>query len=206
MPDLRPLLSPDSIAIIGASADTETLRGRLTHALIGHGYDGRVFPVTRSQSEVLGLRAYPSVPALPEPVDLAVILVPAAHVVETLEQCGQRGIRSAVVISSGFAEESNQAARARDVELSRIAERHGIVVCGPNSEGIVNPLRPLVATFSPVFHDPSRSLLPAASKARPIAVSCQSGALTFSFLSRGRDRQLHFTHQVSAGNQTVLEA
>jgi acetate---CoA ligase (ADP-forming) len=206
MPDLKPLLSPDSVAIIGASADTETLRGRLTHALIGHGYDGRVFPVTRGQSEVLGLRAYPSVTALPEPVDLAVILVPAAHVVETLEQCGQRRVLAAVVISSGFAEESNEAARARDIELSRIAERYGIVVCGPNSEGIVNPLRPLVATFSPVFHDPSRSLLPVVSKARPIAVSCQSGALTFSFLSRGRDKQLRFTHQVSAGNQTVLEA
>ena len=206
MPDLRPLLSPDSIAIVGASADTETLRGRLTHALIGHGYDGRVFPVTRSQSEVLGLRAYPLVAALPEPVDLAVILVPAAHVVETLEQCGQRGIRAAVVISSGFAEESNDAARARDIELGSIAERHDIVVCGPNSEGIVNPLRPLVATFSPVFHDPRRSFPPVAGKARPIAVSCQSGALTFSFLSRGRDQQLNFTHQVSAGNQTVLEA
>src|SRR5438477_7177221 len=206
MPDLRPLLSPDSVAVVGASADTETLRGRLTHALIGHGYDGRVFPVTRSQSEVLGLQAYPSVAALPEPVDLAIILVPAAHVVEMLEQCGQRRIRAAVVISSGFAEESNQAARARDVELSRIAERHGIVVCGPNSEGIVNPLRPLVATFSPVFHDPRRSFPPVIGEGRPIAVSCQSGALTFSFLSRGRDRQLRFTHQVSAGNQTVLEA
>jgi acetyltransferase len=206
MPNLKPLLSPDSLAIIGASADTETLRGRLTHALIGHGYDGRVFPVTRSQGEVLGLRAYLSVNALPEPVDLAVILVPAAHVIETLEQCGGRGIRAAVVISSGFAEESNEAARARDVELGKIAERYGIVVCGPNSEGIVNPLRPLVATFSPVFHDPRRPLLPTVSKARPIAVSCQSGALTFSFLSRGRDKQLRFTHQISAGNQTVLEA
>jgi len=206
MPDLKPLLSPDSIAIVGASADTETLRGRLTHALIGHGYDGRILPVTRSQSEVLGLRAYPSVTALPEAVDLAVILVPAAHVVDTLEQCGARGVRAAVVISSGFAEESNETARTRDIELGNIAQRHGIVVCGPNSEGIVNPLRPLVATFSPVFHDPSRSLLPAVSKARPIAVSCQSGALTFSFLSRGRDKQLRFTHQVSAGNQTVLEA
>ena len=206
MPDLKPLLSPDSIAIVGASADMETLRGRLTHALVGHGYDGRIFPVTRSQGEVLGMRAFPSVSALPEPVDLAVILVPAAHVVEALEQCGRRGIRAAVVISSGFAEESNEAARARDVELGKIAERYSIVVCGPNSEGIVNPLKPLVATFSPVFHDPTRSLLPAASTARPIAVSCQSGALTFSFLSRGRDRHLHFTHQVSAGNQTVLEA
>ena len=206
MPDLRPLLSPDSVAIIGASADQETLRGRLTRALIEHGYDGRVHPVTRSQSEVFGLRAYPTVAALPEPVDLAVILVPAAHVVETLEQCGGRGVRAAVVISSGFAEESNEAARARDLELGRIADRHGIVVCGPNSEGIVNPLRPLVATFSPVFHDPTQSLLPATAKGRSIAVSCQSGALTFSFLSRGRAKQLRFTHQVSAGNQTVLEA
>jgi acyl-CoA synthetase (NDP forming) len=206
MPDLKPLLSPDSVAVIGASGDNETLRGRLTRALIAHGYDGRFFPVTRNQSEVLGVKAYPSVAALPEPPDLAVILVPAAHVNDTLEQCGQRGIRAAVVISSGFAEESNEAARARDVELARIAERHGLLVCGPNSEGIVNPLKPLVATFSPVFHDPSRSLLPAVSKARPIAVSCQSGALTFSFLSRGREKQLHFTHQVSAGNQTVLEA
>jgi acyl-CoA synthetase (NDP forming) len=206
MPDLKPLLSPDSVAVIGASADTESLRGRLTRALVDHGYGGRVYPVTRSQSEVLGMRAYPSIAEVSEPVDLAVILVPAAHVVETLEQCGRRGVRAAVVISSGFAEESNEAARARDIELARIAERHGILVCGPNSEGIVNPLKPLVATFSPVFHDPSRSLLPAVSKARPIAVSCQSGALTFSFLSRGRDKQLRFTHQVSAGNQTVLEA
>ena len=206
MPDLKPLLSPDSVAVIGASGDDETLRGRLTRALIGHGYHGRFYPVTRSQSEVLGRKAYPSVAALPEAVDLAVILVPAAHVTDTLEQCGERGIRAAVVISSGFAEESNEAARARDIELARIAERYGIFVCGPNSEGIVNPLKPLVATFSPVFHDPSHPLLPTVSKARPIAVSCQSGALTFSFLSRGRDKQLRFTHQVSAGNQTVLEA
>jgi acyl-CoA synthetase (NDP forming) len=206
MPDLKPLLSPDSVAVIGASADTESLRGRLTRALIGHGYDGRVYPVTRSQSEVLGLTAYPSPAALPEPVDLAVILVPAAHVVETLAQCGERGVRAAVVISSGFAEESNEAARARDGELRAVAERFGMLVCGPNSEGVVNPLKPLVATFSPVFHDPSRSFPPVAGHPRPIAVSCQSGALTFSFLSRGRDRQLCFTHQVSAGNQTVLEA
>src|SRR6516225_8913195 len=206
MPDLKPLLSPDSVTIIGASADTGNLRGRLTHALIGHGYDGRVYPVTRSQSEVLDLPAYPTVAAIPEPTDLAVILVPAAHVVETLAQCGERGIRAAVVISSGFGEESNETARARDGQLQAVAERFGMLICGPNSEGIVNPLKPLVATFSPVFHDPNRSFPPVAGKARPIAVSCQSGALTFSFLSRGRDRQLRFTHQVSAGNQTVLEA
>jgi acetate---CoA ligase (ADP-forming) len=206
MPDLRPLLSPDSIAVIGASGDTETLRGRLTHALVGHGYPGRIYPVTRSQNEVLGLRAYPSVADLPEAADLAVIVVPAAVVPRTLDECGARGIRAAVVISSGFAEESGEAALVRDRELRSIAERHGILVCGPNSEGLVNPLQRVVATFSPVFHDPRRSLSPATPHGRPIAVSCQSGALTFAFLNRGRDRQLRFTYQVSSGNQTILEA
>jgi acetate---CoA ligase (ADP-forming) len=205
MPDLRPLLSPDSIAIIGAAAD-ESLRGRLTRQLIENRYDGRIYPVTRSQSEVLGHKAYAAVADLPEAPDLAVILVPAAHVVSTIEQCGARGIPAAVVISSGFGEEKSEAAATRDADLRAIAERTGMVITGPNSEGLVNPLRPLVATFSPVFHDASRPLLPAKSRARPIAVTCQSGALTFAFLSRGRDRQLKFTYQVSAGNQTVLEA
>ena len=206
MPDLKSLLSPASIAVIGASADDHTLRGRLTHALVGHGYAGRIYPVTRGGGEVLGLRAYPSVADLPEAADLAVIIVPAAVVPRTLDECGRRGIRAAIVISSGFAEESGEAAHARDRELRRIASEHGMLICGPNSEGLVNPLQRIVATFSPVFHDPARSLLPATRHGRPIAVSCQSGALTFAFLNRGRDRQLRFTYQVSAGNQTILEA
>ncbi|HEV8679720.1 MAG TPA: acetate--CoA ligase family protein, partial [Stellaceae bacterium] len=163
-------------------------------------------PVTRSHKEVLGRRAYATIADIPEAADLAVILVPAAHVVSAIEQCAARGIPAAAIISSGFAEEKSDEAAARDAALRAIAERTGMVIAGPNCEGLVNPLLPLVATFSPVFHDASQKLLPDSSRARPIAVSCQSGALTFAFLSRGRDRQLRFTHQVSAGNQTVLEA
>jgi len=206
MPDLRPLLSPDSVAIVGASGDDHSLRGRLTHYLIEHGFPGPVYPVTRSQEEVLGHKAYAAIADLPEAPELAVILVPAAHVVAAIEHCGARGIPAAIVISSGFGEEEGEAAAARDTALRAIAKRTGMLIAGPNSEGLVNPLRPLVATFSPVFHDATQPLLPQSSKARPIAVSCQSGALTFAFLSRGRDRQLRFTYQVSAGNQTVLEA
>src|SRR5438477_2166911 len=205
MPDLRPLLSPDSVAIIGAAADS-SLRGRLTQQLVEHGFDGRIYPVTRSQTEVLGHKAYAAVGDIPEAADLAIILVPAAYVVSTIEQCAARGIPAAVVISSGFAEEKSEEAAARDQALRAIARRTGMVIAGPNSEGLVNPLRPLVATFSPVFHDPKEPLLPENSRAKAIAVSCQSGALTFAFLSRGRDRQLRFTYQISAGNQTVLEA
>ena len=206
MPDLKPLFSPDSVAIIGASADTTTLRGRTTHCLIAHGYPGRIYPVTRSLPEVFGLRSYPTVAELPEAPDLAVVVVPAAYVVPTLEECGRKGVRAAVVISSGFAEERGEAAQERDRALREAISRFGIVVCGPNSEGLVNPLKPLVATFSPVFHDAAQSLFPESCKSRAIAVSCQSGALTFAFLSRGRPRQLRFTYQASAGNQTCLEA
>ena len=206
MPDLKPLFSPDSVAIIGASADTTTLRGRTTHYLIAHGYPGRIYPVTRSLPEVFGLRSYPTVAELPEAPDLAVVVVPAAYVVPTLEECGRKGVRAAVVISSGFAEERGEAAQERDRALREVISRFGIVVCGPNSEGLVNPLKPLVATFSPVFHDAAQSLFPESRKSRAIAVSCQSGALTFAFLSRGRPRQLRFTYQASAGNQTCLEA
>src|ERR1700730_17512089 len=205
MPDLRPLLSPRSLAIVGAASD-ESIRGRLTQQLIGHGFDGPIYPVTRSQSEILGHKAYKSVADLPEPVDLAIIVVPAAHVIATIEQCGARGIPAAVIISSGFGEEKSDEAAQRDAQLRALATKLDMGICGPNSEGLVNPLRPLVATFSPVFHDTSKPLLPEGSKARPIAVSCQSGALTFSFLSRGQPRQLKFTTQVSSGNQTVLEA
>jgi len=193
------------VAIIGAAADS-SLRGRLTQQLVEHGFDGRIYPVTRSQTEVLGHKAYAAVGDIPEAADLAIILVPAAYVVSTIEQCAARGIPAAVVISSGFAEEKSEEAAARDQALRAIARRTGMVIAGPNSEGLVNPLRPLVATFSPVFHDPNEPLLPENSRAKPIAVSCQSGALTFAFLSRGRDRQLRFTYQISAGNQTVLEA
>jgi acyl-CoA synthetase (NDP forming) len=206
MPDLKPLFAPESVAIVGASADTHTLRGRTTQFLIEHGYPGRIYPVTRSRPEVFGLRSYATVAELPEAPDLAVVIVPAAYVVETLEECGHKGVRAAVVISSGFAEERGEAAQAREQALRQVIERSGIIVCGPNSEGIVNPLKPLVATFSPVFHDPKQSLFPLSSKSRAIAVSCQSGALTFAFLSRGRPRQLRFTYQASAGNQTCLEA
>jgi acetate---CoA ligase (ADP-forming) len=206
MPDLRPLFSPDSVAIVGASGDTRTLRGRTTEFLIAHGYPGRIYPVTRSQPEVFGLKSYASVSELPEAPDLAVVVVPAAYVAPTLEECGSKGVRAAVIISSGFAEEHGEAAQARDRALREVIARYGIVVCGPNSEGIVNPLKPLVATFSPVFHDPRQSLFPESNRSRSIAVSCQSGALTFAFLSRGRPRQLRFTYQASAGNQICLEA
>ncbi len=205
MTDLRPLLAPSGVVVVGASADAKTLRGRLTRALVEHGAKGPVFAVSRRENAVLGLKTYPSVSALPQAVDLAILLVPAEHVASTLEECGRKGVLAALVIGSGFGEEKGEAARRRERELRAIAEKYDLLLCGPNSEGFVNPYLPLVATFSPVFDDRTEPLLPRVRKSRGIAVSCQSGALTFAFFNRGRARDLSFTYQVSAGNQALLE-
>ena len=155
MPDLRPLFSPDSVAIIGASGDTHTLRGRTTEFLIAHGYPGRIYPVTRSQPEVFGLRCYATVAELPEAPDLAVVVVPAAYVAPTLEECGKKGVRAAVIISSGFAEVS-AAGRARQQRIFEIVRQSGMRMVGPNCMGVLNtdPAVRLDGTFAPTLPPP----------------------------------------------------
>src|SRR5262249_29478844 len=85
MPDLGALLWPRTVALIGASGDGESLRGRIFNVMRGHAFTGELYPVSRSNAEVLGRKAYPSVADLPRPADLAVIIIPAKHVAEELE-------------------------------------------------------------------------------------------------------------------------
>jgi acyl-CoA synthetase (NDP forming) len=205
MPDLTPLLWPRSVAVVGASPDREVIRGRLTHVLLLWPFDGPIYPVTRSHAEVHGRPAYPSIAALPGPVDLAVIAIPAAAVPEALEACGARGVRAAIVLSSGFAEERGETGPALQARLRQIAAGHGIVLCGPNCEGLVNTMASLCATFSPSLENAAVSLLPDVGRGRAIGVTSQSGGISFSFFNRGRPRQLRFSYIVSTGNEAVLE-
>ena len=205
MPDLRPLLWPRSVALIGASDNKEIIRGRLLHIMLLRGFPGSIYPVTPSRAEVQGLRAYPSVSDLPGPVDLAIIVIPAAAVLRVLDECGARGIKAAIIITSGFAEERGEEARVRQEELRRIAARHDMAICGPNCEGLVNALGSMAATFSPSLENQDYRLLPEVDGGRPISVIAQSGALSFSYLNRGAPRQLRFTYLISSGNEATLE-
>ncbi|MGH7333267.1 MAG: acetate--CoA ligase family protein [Candidatus Rokuibacteriota bacterium] len=205
MPDLRPLLWPRSVALIGASDNKDIIRGRLLHIMLLRGFPGQIFPVTPSRAEVQGLKAYPSVAALPEPVDLAIIVIPAAAVLPVLNECGVRGIKAAIIITSGFAEETGEAARIRQEELREIATRYDMAICGPNCEGLVNALHPMAATFSPSLENQDYRLVPDVAAGRPISVIAQSGALSFSYLNRGAPRQLRFTYLISSGNEATLE-
>jgi acyl-CoA synthetase (NDP forming) len=119
MPDIEKLLWPRSVAIIGASSDTRGLRGRIVQIMRSHPYQGAVYPVSRSETEVQGLKAYKTVTDLPEPADLAALIIPAQFVPQELERCGAAGIRAAIILSSGFAEEKARPGRRCNARCRR---------------------------------------------------------------------------------------
>ena len=206
MSDLGALLWPRRVALIGASADGESLRGRIFNVMRGHAFGGELYPVSRSHREVLGLKAYPSVADLPRPVDLAVIIIPAKHVAEELERCGNAGVKSAVVLSSGFAESVGAEGSQMQTEVRAIAKRYGMAVMGPNSEGFANIAANLCPTFSPAMEAGGRALLPAGRPRPQLAVCAQSGGMGFAFFDHGRAKELAFRYVVTTGNEACLEA
>jgi acyl-CoA synthetase (NDP forming) len=206
VPDLKALFWPRSMALVGASADRSIIRGRIVEAVRHHGFDGPIIAVSRSACEIDGLPCVASVPDLPQPVDLAIITIPAAHVPEALEHCAARGVKAAVVISSGFAEEHGEGGARRQRQLTAIAQRHDLALLGPNAEGFLNARLPLAATFSPTVLDVEGGLRPQGHRCRSIAVVSHSGGVGFAFFHRGRPKGLDFSFVVSMGNEAGLDA
>ncbi len=206
MPDISKLLWPKTVAVVGASNDLHSLRGRITDTILAHPYEGKVYPVSRSAEEVQGLKAWKSIDDLPEPVDLAILIIPAQFVMAELERCGKKGIKAAVILSSGFAEEAGgNGARMQD-DLTTIAKRYDMAVTGPNSEGFANIAAGLCPTFSPVFDKNAGKVKPV----RPlgsgqVSVISQSGGLGFAFFDRARPRDIAFRHIVTTGNEAALQ-
>ncbi len=205
MPDIGKFLNPKSVAVVGASSDTKGLRGRIMRVLCGYQYGGTIYPVSRSQGEVLGLKAYPAVDKLPGSCDLAVLIIPAPFVAQQLERCGKAGIRAAAILSSGFAETRDGDGAAWQAEIRDIARRYDMAVSGPNSEGFANLPANLCPTFSPVMEASGTPLLPPHA-ARQVAVISQSGGIGFSFFDLGRSKSLAFRYIVTTGNEACLEA
>lgn len=207
MPDIGKLLAPKSIAVVGASSDTRGLRGRILEVIRGHPFAGQIYPVSRSATEVQGLTAYPSVTALPQPVDLAILIVPAEFVPAEIERCGAAGIGAAVILSSGFAEEPGESGARLQREIAATARRYDMAVSGPNTEGFANIPASLCATFSPAMDKNAGRLLPVRGLGGgQVSVVSQSGGLGFAFFDRARPRDLNFRYIVTTGNEAVLEA
>ncbi|MFA7505118.1 MAG: acetate--CoA ligase family protein [Burkholderiaceae bacterium] len=196
--DLSELFSPHSIALVGASDRADSMGRRTLENLTIHGdFRGELHLVNPMRAEIGGRRCWPSIEALPAGVrpTVAIIVIPGAGVLEAIRQCAQRGVRFAIVLSSGFGEES-AAGKALETEMRRTAHAGGMRVYGPNCPGIVNIRERLGLTFSPAFRDDLRP--------GSIAIATQGGALGRNLL-QGGDRGCGYAAWASSGNEADLQ-
>jgi acyl-CoA synthetase (NDP forming)/GNAT superfamily N-acetyltransferase len=185
------LLHPHSVAVIGASSEPGKIGYAVLTNLLAADFAGTVFPVNSEHRSVRGVRAYPSVLDVPDPVDLAVVAIPAAGVDGVMDACLAKGVTTLVVLSSGFADVGPDG-RGAEQRLVAEARAHGMRVVGPNALGVVNtdPAVRLNATLAP--------RLPGAGHT---GFFCQSGALGIAILADAATRGLGLSTFVSAGNR-----
>lgn len=196
---IRKLFEARSIAIIGASADPTKLGSSPINAMSLLGYQGTISVVHPKHEMMLGHKCYPSVEALPDGIEAAMIIVPAATAIDIAEQCVARGIRSLVIISQGFGEAGGEGLE-RDKRLLALVRDHGVAVTGPNTNGLANAGLGLVPSIAPIFQYRGRV------KSGRISVVSQSGAMVSSLLSRFGQCGLGISKYVTCGNELVLGA
>jgi acyl-CoA synthetase (NDP forming)/RimJ/RimL family protein N-acetyltransferase len=193
---IRRMLFPRSVAVVGASNDEGKLGNAVFENLLNMGFDGPLYPVNPEARHVGGVPAYKSLLAIPDPVDLVVVAVPAPAVQEIVEQCAERGVHGLVVISGGFGERGDEDERstglAAQTELVISARANGMRVVGPNCLGVLN-------TASSVRLN--ASLAPVPAPAGRTGFFCQSGALGVAILGEAARRGLGVSTFVSAGNR-----
>ncbi|MEP6799442.1 MAG: GNAT family N-acetyltransferase, partial [Lapillicoccus sp.] len=185
------VLFPTSVAVIGAGRRPDSIGHRLLRNITEGGYTGPVYPVNTEAPEVLGMRAFARVGEIPGPVDLAIVAVPAESVLEVVDECADKGVKTLLVASAGFAELGDEGVK-RQEELRRRARASGLRVIGPNSFGVINT-------------DPAirlnASLAPEMPMTGALGLFAQSGALGIAVLADARRRGLGVSVFVSAGNR-----
>jgi len=193
---LEPLLSPRSIAILGASTDYAKVNGRTLKYLLAKGYRGRLYPVNPKYERIGELPCYPDIASLPEAPDLAVVAVPAKAVAASLRELGRRGAKTAVVFSSGFGE-MGDAGRALEQEVVAAARESGLRLLGPNCLGLINAYDNVIATFG--------QYADGATPPGPVAFVTQSGAFGTAIAALARRRGLGLGYFVNTGNEGDVE-
>jgi acetyl coenzyme A synthetase (ADP forming)-like protein len=188
---LKAFFEPASVAVIGASRNPDKLGYAVLKNLVEGGYAkrGRVYPINPNAREILGLPAYPTVLDVPDPIELAVIVVPYPYVPATLRACGEKEIPAAVVISAGFREAGVEGLE-RERELIALAREFNMRLIGPNCLGVIDTFTPLNATFA-AGSPPSG----------PMAFTSQSGALGIAILDWAQAGRLGLSKFVSLGNK-----
>lgn len=192
---LEALFEPQTVAVVGASARPGSVGHAVFRNLLLNGYTGTIYPVNPKRRSVMGVKSYPSVVDIDDDVDMAVLVIPAAAVAHTLEQCAEKAVESAIVISAGF-KETGEEGRKLEERIRDQAREAGIALLGPNCLGLINtdPDVSLNATFA-------RSM----AQAGNIAFMSQSGALCTSILDYAGQHNIGFSKFISFGNKADVD-
>jgi acetyl coenzyme A synthetase (ADP forming)-like protein len=185
------ILRPRSIAVIGASRQPNTIGWQILDNLLRFGFNGPIYPVNPKAAVIHSIRSYPSVTAIPDPVDLAIVVVPKPLVCGVAEECGAKGVKGLVVITAGFAEVGGEGVE-RERQLLEIVRRHGMRMVGPNCMGVLNsnPAVSMNGTFAPTMPPYG-----------PVGFISQSGAMGLSILDYAEELGIGIHQFVSVGNK-----
>src|SRR6202022_3463092 len=201
---LDSFFAPESIALIGASRDLEKIPGRLLSMLRKNQFPGHIYPINPNYGDIDGRKFFPAIAAGGQPIDLAIVIIPAKAVLGALEQCAAAGVRNAVIISSGFAEEGGDSAAMQDAIVA-LAKKTGMRISGPNAEGFYSQQQRVAATFSPTVDAKPDAASFVATKRR-IGIVAQSGGIGFAIYHRAKALGIALSYVVSAGNESDLGA
>lgn len=191
---LTPFFDPRGVVVVGVSRDPTKLGYGLARNLIQSGYSGAVHFVNPKGDTLLGRPIYPAISQVPDPVDMAVILVPPPFVPPALEECGSRGIRAAIIATGGFRETGEEGARLEE-QCLEIARRHGIRLIGPNCIGLTNTHLPIDTTF----------LQPPPPPPGEVAFISHSGAICAAVIDWVRGQGIGLSHLISLGNSVDVD-
>ncbi|HMM41475.1 MAG TPA: acetate--CoA ligase family protein [Thermomicrobiales bacterium] len=189
------LFHPKSIAIVGAS-QRPGFANSIQRLILKGGYEGAVYGVNPRYDEVMGCPSYPTIDAIPGGVDKAIVVVPSGAVMDVLGQAERAGVKAVNIITSGFGEQADEDAAARQRELRAFADRTGIRIVGPNCLGIISTPAKMIAKSGPYTH----------VHRGPIGIVFQSGLLAYSAVIPPTDRGFGYSYVVTTGNEADLDA
>ncbi len=167
-------------------------------------FPGKIFPINPNYGDIDGLKCYPAIADVGQPIDLAIVMIPAGVVLGALEQCAAAGVKNAVIISSGFAEEGGDSAAMQDAIVA-LAKNTGMRISGPNAEGFYSQVQRVAATFSPTV-DVKPGAPPLVATIRRIGIVAQSGGIGFAIYHRAKALGIALSYVISAGNESDLGA
>ncbi|WP_455393336.1 acetate--CoA ligase family protein [[Eubacterium] cellulosolvens] len=193
---LNCLFSPKSIAVVGTSRRKGSIGREILHNLVEYGFQGPVYPVNPKADFIHSMKAYPSISAIPGRLDLAIIVVPKKYVLNTVKECGKKGVRGIVVISAGF-KEIGEKGQKLEKKLVKVVRSYGMRMVGPNCMGIINtdPKIKMDGTFAPAHPIRGR-----------VGFLSQSGALGNIILDYASELNIGFSKFVSLGNKADISA